>query len=109
MSCKYESCIGKIINSGRYKGKQVCDFPDGIGGYANCNKLYIGLDEFNPSCSNNPLHMRSCCKISTCITKTPTKTPTNDIYYNIYLIILTIFITVLYITILLLLLFTTKK
>lgn len=74
MSCKPVSCQGKTMNSGRYKGKKICDFPSGMGGFANCNKKYIDLDEFSHGCSDNPEHLRNCCKLSTCISKTPTPT-----------------------------------
>lgn len=94
MSCKDTTCQGKIMNSGRYKGKKICDFPDGMGGFANCDKKYIGLDSLNPGCSNNPNYLRSCCKLSTCITKspTPTKSKNNNNNYTSIIIISVIFI-----------------
>ena len=72
------SCKGKQMNSGRYKGKTICDFPSGMGGYANCNKRYISLDPLSPGCEDDPTHLRSCCDLHTCHTPTPTTTKVNS-------------------------------
>lgn len=96
MSCKNVSCQGKTMNSGRYKGKLICDFPSGMGGFANCNKKYIDVDEFSPGCSDSPEHLRNCCQVSTCITPTPTPTKSQKQSINVWLwILLTVFIVIL--------------
>jgi hypothetical protein len=101
MSCKPVSCQGKTMNSGRYKGKKICNFPSGMGGFANCNKKYIDLDEFSHGCSDNPEYLRNCCKLSTCVSKTPKPTnnskqhkkqPTTNKWYWILLTLFIIFL-----------------
>ncbi len=86
------SCKGKQMNSGRYKGKTICDFPSGMGGYANCNKRYISLDPLSPGCEDDPTHLRSCCDLHTCHTPTPTKVNSdNSIWLWVFLTLVILF------------------
>jgi hypothetical protein len=74
MDCSNKSCLNETVEAGRYKGKKICDFPDGDGGFVGCDKKYVSLDDLSPGCSDVSDGFRDCCKLSTCITKKPTIT-----------------------------------
>lgn len=88
MDCSNKSCLNETVEAGRYKGKKICDFPDGDGGFVGCNKKYVSLDDLSPGCSDVSDGFRDCCKLSTCITKKPTTTNIKNTKNNLWIYII---------------------